>query len=182
MTTVHYTRRRLKRLDTPVRLADLGTDEFTGYASVFDVPDGAGDVVARGAFAASLRKRPADKVRLLYQHFAHEPIGVWQEIREDHHGLFVRGRLLTEVARGREVMALIREGAISGLSIGFRTIQSLRDPASRHRILKTIDLWEISIVTFPLSSESQVVAVGTNTLADHIRNASRTVAGGLAHP
>jgi Escherichia/Staphylococcus phage prohead protease len=65
------------------QIAALGADEFEGYASLFGVPDGAGDVVAPGAFAASLRKRPPSRVRMLYQHFAHEPIGVWEQIRED---------------------------------------------------------------------------------------------------
>lgn len=173
--TVQYARRRLNRIDAALRIDDLGTDEFAGYASVFGVADGAGDVVARGAFRASLRKRPAADVRLLYQHLATEPIGIWQEIREDSHGLFVRGRLICDVARGREVMALIRAGAISGLSIGFRTVRATRDPLTRHRILTEIELWEISVVTFPLSPQSQVVAVG-KTLAAQILDASRQMA------
>lgn len=173
--SVTYTRRRLNRLDTTLRLEDLGDAEFAGYASVFGVADSAGDVVARGAFTASLRKRPAAEVRLLYQHLATEPIGVWQQIREDSHGLFVRGRLICDVARGREVMALIREGAISGLSIGFRTVRATRDPVTRHRILNEIELWEISVVTFPMSPQSQVVAVG-KSVAAQIRKASRQMA------
>jgi uncharacterized protein len=178
--TVQYATRRLTRLGTPACLKTLGADEFCGYASVFGVPDGAGDVVARGAFAASLRKRPAENVRMLYQHFAHEPVGVWEEIREDAHVLYVRGRLLADVRRSREVMALIREGAIDGLSIGFRTIRATRDAVRKIRTLNEIELWEISIVTFPLSSESRVAAVGAKTaaLADHIRTVSAKMAGG----
>ena len=178
--SIQYARRRLVHIGAPATLDDLGTDEFAGYASLFGVPDGAGDIVAKGAFAASLRKRPAEKVRMLYQHFAHEPIGVWEEIREDTRGLYVRGRLIPDVARSREVMALIREGAIKGLSIGFRTVRASRDPATKLRILNEIELWEISIVTFPLLKGSQVTAVGakTDTLAAHIRNVSKQMANG----
>jgi uncharacterized protein len=171
--SVQYTRRRLARIGAPAVLDDLGADEFSGYASLFGIPDGAGDVVARGAFAASLRRRPPEKVRMLYQHFAHEPIGVWQEIHENVRGLYVRGRLLADVSRSREVMALIREGAVSGLSIGFRTVRATRDPATRHRILNEIELWEISIVTFPLLKESQVTAVGAAHLSEHVREAAK---------
>ncbi len=173
--TVHTLRRRLTHVFVPARIADMTCDTFEGYASLFGVPDGGGDVVAKGAFAASLRRIPPAKVRLLYQHFAHEPIGVWEEIREDAKGLYVRGRLVTEVQRGREVMALIREGALDGLSIGFRTVRATRDPASGHRILNEIELWEISVVTFPLLKGSAVTAVGAkaDALAMHIRQAAR---------
>jgi uncharacterized protein len=172
--TVTRVRRRLAHVCAPARLDGLSADEFEGYASLFGVPDGAGDVVAKGAFAASLRTRPPEKVRLLYQHFAHEPIGVWEEIREDARGLYVRGRLVREVTRGREVMALIREGALNGLSIGFRTVRAVRDPVSRLRTLKEIELWEISIVTFPLLKESRVTGIGGgDPLAAHIRSIAR---------
>jgi HK97 family phage prohead protease len=158
MTTIHYARRRLARLDAPARLADLADDEFEGYASLFGVPDGAGDVVARGAFAASLRKRPPERVRMLYQHFAHEPLGVWETIREDARGLYVKGRLVLDVVRAREVRSLIRDGALNGLSIGFRTVRATR--GAGHRVLNEIELWEISVVTFPLLAGSKVTAIG----------------------
>jgi uncharacterized protein len=168
--TVTHVRRRLAQLSAPARLQTLATDEFEGYASLFGVADGAGDVVAKGAFATSLRKRPALQVRLLYQHFAHEPIGVWEEIREDAKGLYVRGRLIGGVTRAREVMALIREGALNGLSIGFRTRGAQR-LAGGGRRLTEIELWEISVVTFPLLRQSTVTAIGfkQDALAAHIR-------------
>ena len=173
MTTIHYTRRRLVRLDAPARLNELNADEFEGYASLFGVPDGAGDVVARGAFAASLRKRPPAEVRMLYQHFAHEPLGVWETIREDSRGLYVKGRLVLDVVRAREVRDLIREGALNGLSIGFRTLRATREAG--HRVLNEIELWEISVVTFPLLAGSRVTAVGGDT-ATHIRSISKRIA------
>jgi uncharacterized protein len=174
MTLVRYTRRPLKRLDAPARL-DLAGDEFEGYASLFGIADGAGDVVAPGAFAASLRRRPPEKVRLLYQHSAHEPLGVWQEIKEDSRGLHVRGRLVLDVLRAREVRALIREGALNGLSIGFRTVRAHRDAKSGLRRLTEIELWEISVVTFPLLAGSRVTAIGGDT-ASRLRAISKRIA------
>ncbi|HEV2561927.1 MAG TPA: HK97 family phage prohead protease [Rhizomicrobium sp.] len=175
--TVEHVRRRLARIDTPAKLSALGRDEFEGYASLFGVPDGAGDVVAPGAFAASLRKRGLSRIRMLYQHFAHEPIGVWEDIHEDSRGLYVRGRLVTDTQRGREVESLLRQGALNGLSIGFRTIRAQRDAARGLRILTEIELWEISVVTFPLLTGSQVTAIGAKSvnLAGEIRRASTTL-------
>jgi HK97 family phage prohead protease len=171
MTTTHYTRRRLTQASAPARLADLGRDAFEGYASLFGVPDGAGDVVAPGAFAASLRKRPPRDVRMLYQHFAHEPIGTWDVIREDRRGLYVRGHLTLDVTRAREVRALIADGALNGLSIGFRTVRARRDAKSGLRVLEEIELWEISIVTFPLLSGSTVTGLGEKN--DAVRRIKR---------
>ena len=174
MTLIRYTRRPLKRLAAPARLAGLNGDEFEGYASLFNVPDGAGDVVAPGAFRASLRRRPPERVRMLYQHSAMEPLGVWQEIREDARGLYVRGRLVLDVRRAREVLSLIREGALNGLSIGFRTVRAVRNAQSRLRTLTEIELWEISVVTFPLLAGSSVTAIGG--AAGNLRAAAKKIA------
>ena len=88
-----------------------------------------------------------------------QPIGVWLELREDHRGLFARGRLIPEVARARELLSLLRAGAVDGLSIGFRTAKARIDPRTRIRRLHAVDLWEISIVTFPLLAGARVRAV-----------------------
>ncbi len=171
--TIHHARRRLVRIDTPAQLNVLGRDEFEGYASLFGVPDSSGDIVAPGAFAASLRLRGTRRIRMLYQHFAHEPIGVWEEIREDPTGLYVKGRIVSELERGRDVLALLREGALDGLSIGFRTKRARRDVAAGTRTLLEVELWEVSIVTFPLLSGSRVDAVGKNDeTAKEIRRAA----------
>ena len=177
MTSIHYTRRRLVHLDTPARLADLKGDEFEGYASLFGVPDGAGDVVATGAFRASLRKRPPAEVRMLYQHSAQEPLGVWETIREDAKGLYVKGRLVLDVTRAREVKSLIGEGALNGLSIGFRTVRAARNAKSGLRTLLEIELWEISVVTFPLLTGSKVTAIGAkhDALSRNIRKATHAL-------
>ena len=174
MVVIQRVERRLVRRDTPARIEALGRFEFEGYASRFNATDGAGDIVAPGAFARSLNKRPPRRVRMLYQHFAHEPIGVWQEIREDAKGLYVKGRLIEEVERAREVATLIAEGALDGLSIGFRTIRAKRDRATNIRTLLEIELWEISVVTFPLQDGSAVTGIGVKNAAAKIRSAAES--------
>ncbi len=149
-----------------VRAAQIsGGGGVQGYASLFGVEDQGRDVVMPGAFRASLARRPASDVRLLFQHDPAEPIGVWDEIREDARGLYVRGRLIEEVARAREVMALVRAGALDGLSIGFHARKAARDAATGQRRLYEIDLWEISIVTFPMLPGARVAAMKTGATA-----------------
>src|SRR5689334_13001954 len=105
----------------PASLARVAEDgRFTGYASLFDHVDLARDRVRPGAFRASLARRGASGVRMLCQHDPGQPIGVWLCLREDRRGLLVEGRLTGAVARAREAQALLRQGAIDGLSIGFR--------------------------------------------------------------
>jgi HK97 family phage prohead protease len=136
-----------------------------GYASLFGEVDQARDMVMPGAFAASLKQRGVRRVPMLFQHDPSEPIGVWLELREDLHGLYARGRLIPEVKRARELLALLKSGAADGLSIGFRTVKGRVDPKSRIRKLDAIDLWEISIVTFPLLAGARVRAVKESRLA-----------------
>lgn len=128
-----------------------------GHASLFGLTDQGGDIVVKGAYAASLKRLAArgDKVRMLWQHDPTRPIGVWDEIREDDRGLWVKGRLLPEIAQAREAAALIAAGAIDGLSIGYRTISAERDAKGR-RLLSEVELWEVSLVTFPMLAEAKV--------------------------
>jgi HK97 family phage prohead protease len=135
-----------------------------GYASLFGVEDQGRDVVMPGAFRASLARRPASAVRLLFQHDPAQPIGVWDEIREDARGLYARGHLIEAVGRARELLALIREGALDGLSIGFHARKASRDARTGQRRLYEIDLWEISIVTFPMLPGARVNAMKTRAL------------------
>jgi len=132
---------------------------FAGYASLFGEVDLSQDLVMPGAFRDSLRLRGPQGVKLLFQHDPNEPIGVWLELYEDAKGLFARGRLIPEVARAREVLSLMRAGALDGLSIGFRTVKGRTDPKSGVRRLDRIDLWEISVVTFPMLPEARVSTV-----------------------
>lgn len=134
---------------------------FSGYASLFGEEDLGRDIVMPGAFAASLKKRGTAGIKMLFQHDPAQPIGVWKEIREDARGLFVRGQLMIEVARAREVLALMRAGALDGLSIGFRTVRGRTEAVSGVRRLFEIDLWEISVVTFPMLPDARVNSVKT---------------------
>lgn len=130
-----------------------------GYASVFGRRDSGGDTVVKGAYAASLERLIGDgrRVKMLWQHDPTQPIGVWEEVVEDDRGLWVRGRLLPEVARGREAAALIAAGAIDGLSIGYRTLRAERERNGGRRLVE-LELWEVSLVTFPMQSEARVGA------------------------
>ena len=130
-----------------------------GYASLFGEVDQARDMVMRGAFSDTLTARGIRRVPMLFQHDPSEPVGIWLDLREDHRGLFARGRLIPEVARGRELLSLLRAGAIDGLSIGFRTAKARIDPKTRIRRIYAVDLWEISIVTFPMLTGARVRAV-----------------------
>ena len=124
---------------------------ISGYASVFGVRDQGGDVVMPGAYAASLKRLAAreGRVRMLWQHDQSQPIGVWDEVVEDARGLRVRGRLLTEVAKGREAAALMAAGAVDGLSIGYRTLRAEKLPEGGRKLIE-LELWEVSLVTFPM--------------------------------
>lgn len=134
---------------------------FEGYASIFGNTDLGNDVVVEGAFAKSISRRGAKGVKMLYQHDAKQPIGVYDEIREDDKGLRVKGRLALGTQRGREVYELMKMGAIDGLSIGYRVDAKGYDydDKGKRRYLKSVDLMEISAVTFPMNPKARVQAV-----------------------
>lgn len=136
-----------------------GEAVIEGYASLFGQPDQGGDIVQRGAYAASLRALSAAgrKVKMLWQHDPAQPIGVWDEVAEDARGLRVRGRLLDITQKGREAAALIAAGALDGLSIGYRTKRAERDEKGQ-RLLTELELWEVSVVTFPMLPAARVAA------------------------
>ena len=149
---------------------DDGTIE--GYGSVFGVKDSYDDVIAAGAFAASLKAHKAAGTlpAMLWQHRGDEPIGVWTEIVEDEKGLRVKGKLALDTVRGKEAHALLKLGALNGLSIGFVSKQWAYDRDTEVRTLTEIDLWEISLVTFPANGKARVTGVkaadaaGLNTI------------------
>ncbi len=133
--------------------------QIEGYASFFGQSDQGGDIVQKGAYAASLARLKAQgqHVKMLWQHDASEPIGVWDAVHEDAKGLHVKGRLLDSVARGREAAALIEAGALDGLSIGYRT-KKARRAKDGARLLEELELWEVSLVTFPMLASARVGA------------------------
>ena len=157
-----------------------------GYASLFGARDQGGDVVEPGAYAASLKRLGEEgrRVKMLWQHDPAQPIGIWDEVREDGRGLYVKGRLLESVGRAREAAALIAAGAIDGLSIGYRTVKAAKDDKGL-RLLKELELWEVSLVTFPMLPSARVGAKGDvpedsglRELAAALRDASRELARG----
>jgi Escherichia/Staphylococcus phage prohead protease len=138
-----------------------------GYASLFGEVDQARDMVMPGAFRDTLQLRGLRRIPMLFQHDPSEPIGIWLELVEDYRGLRARGRLIPDVQRAREIFALVKAGAIDGLSIGFKTARARVDPRSRVRKIDAVELWEISIVTFPLLAGARVHAVKDLRLAAH---------------
>jgi HK97 family phage prohead protease len=97
-------------------------------------------------------------VRMLWQHDPASPIGSWISMSEDARGLKVRGQLNLAVARAREALALMREGSVDGLSIGFRVKRASKPPRGGIRKLLELDLWEVSLVTFPMLPQARVSA------------------------
>ena len=154
---------------------DLG---IAGYASFFGAADQGGDIVEPGAYAASLARLAAEgrQVKMLWQHDPAQPIGLWDEVREDGRGLFVKGRLLDSVARAREAAELIRAGAIDGLSIGYRTRRATKDSKGQ-RHLHELELWEVSLVTFPMLPSARLGAKGDAPDPQDLRELARTLRG-----
>lgn len=140
---------------------------IAGYASLFRVGDLAGDIVAPGAFAASLARRGARRLGMLHQHAASAPVGVWDHAAEDARGLFLRGRIIEHSLAAAHAAGLVRAGVLDGLSIGFAARAATRDPASGLRVLTEIDLFEVSLVSFPMLPAARLVVVSprTNTRA-----------------
>ena len=161
----------------PLDLTTAPSGQVTGYAALFGEPDRSGDIVAPGAFADTLRSRPAS-VKVLWQHDPAQPIGIWDEIVEDARGLRVKGRLLTALARGQEAATLLSAGALDGLSIGFRTVTAER--AGPNRRLTKIELWEISLVTFPMAESARVTPANPEPDARVLAEAIRAAASAFA--
>ena len=134
---------------------------FEGYGSVFGNKDLGNDVIEKGAFAKSIKRRTNKGVKLLYQHKSDMPIGVFDEIKEDDHGLVVKGRLALKTQAGAEAYELLKMGALDGLSIGFRVNPSevSYDKRNNKRIIKEVDLMEVSLVTFPMNPQATVRSV-----------------------
>ncbi len=178
--------RKFCRLGEEITVKDGALIE--GYASLFGKCDQGGDVVETGAYGKSLQALEAGgrRVKMLWQHDPAQPIGVWDEVREDARGLYVKGRILTDVEKGREAVALIEAGAIDGLSIGYRTVRAQKDGKGQ-RLLSELELWEVSLVTFPMLPDARVGAKAETPepaedlmrdLAAALRDARRTLAQG----
>ena len=155
-------------------LTDEGVIE--GYASIFGNVDNGGDKVMPGAFVEGLAKarQTGRRVKMLWNHNPDQPIGVWEDLAEDAKGLWVKGRLVMEVPRAKEAHALMKAGAIGGLSIGYRTKAS--EPDGNVRLLKSVDLYEISPVTFPMNERAKISSVkadGCETIIEKLAAGDR---------
>lgn len=167
----------MQTLDCGLEIKSL-TDEgvIEGYASIFSNVDHGGDKVMPGAFVDSLAKaRQAGRtVKMLWNHDPSQPIGVWEDLAEDGKGLRGRGRLVMEVPKAREAHALMKAGAIGGLSIGYRTIKA--EPDGNVRLLKQVDLFEVSPVTFPMNDRAKISSVkadGIDEIVDKLAAGDR---------
>jgi HK97 family phage prohead protease len=138
---------------------DSGT--FTGYGSVFNMEDKGGDIVLPGAFNESIasQKAAGRLPAMLWQHRPSEPIGVYTSMEEDSVGLKVSGQLALKTARGAEAYELMKMGALSGMSIGYRTREDSFDRVTGIRSLKRVDLVELSLVTFPMLDSARVASI-----------------------
>lgn len=153
-----------KTLDFECQLkADGDTGSFEGYGSVFSITDRGGDIVAPGAFADTLTaaKAAGRLPAMLWQHRQAEPIGVYTSMEEDSIGLKVAGKLALKTARGAEAYELMKMGAITGLSIGYKVRDDSWDRVTGVRTIKKADLFELSLVTIPMNDASRVSAVKT---------------------
>lgn len=157
-----------ERLHVPFELKSVATRRaedgaeiglFEGLAATFGNRDLVGDVIEPGAFRASLA-RP-ERVKMLWQHDPRAPIGVWERIDETADGLAVRGRLVLEVQRAREALALLKAGAVDALSIGFSVPRggAVFDREKALRRITRIELWEVSVVTFPANQRARIARV-----------------------
>lgn len=142
-----------KHVSLEWKAEDDGTIE--GYGSVFDVVDQGGDIIAPGAFKQSLAS--GRKVKMLFQHDPSAVIGTWKSMEEDQRGLRVSGKILTTVKAGSEAYEYVKAGAIDGLSIGYRTIKSM--DRNGKRVIMQAELWEVSLVTFPMNEMARIDAV-----------------------
>lgn len=160
---MHFKHANLKVRDFDLEVKSVGDDgKFSGYGSVFGVVDSYQEIVAPGAFTESLgdlraKGRP---VPVLWQHRSSSPIGIWDSLSEDAKGLYGDGRLLIgDVSQAKEAHALMKAGAVSGLSIGYWVRESSFDEKTGIRTLTKLDLVEISLVTFPANDDARIDAV-----------------------
>ena len=158
----------MKYLNRPIEIKAVNEDGlFSGYASVFEEIDSYRDIVKRGAFEKTLAESESKgrAVPILWQHDAAKPIGVYTELKEDEHGLYVEGQLNMDVQQAREALSLLRQKALSGISIGYNSVRYDTDVKSGVRRLYELKLYEASLVTFPACDGARVTDVKT-ILAD----------------
>jgi HK97 family phage prohead protease len=165
-----------KHLDFGFEVKAVNEDgTIEGYGSVFGVKDNYDDVIAKGAFMDSLKahKAAGTMPAMLWQHDSDKPIGVWTEMVEDEKGLRIKGQLAMETVKGKEAHALLKMGALNGLSIGFMSKQWAYDRDTEVRTLTEIDLWEVSLVTFPANTKARITNVKSVDDLQTLKDAER---------
>ena len=167
-----------KHLDCRFDVKAVGDDGvIEGYGSVFDVKDSYADVVVKGAFAKSIAAHRSEKTMpaMLWQHDTSTVLGVWTEMSEDANGLKLKGKLALDTVKGKEAHALLKMGALNGLSIGFMTKLSEYDEKSQIRKLTEVDLWETSIVTFGANPKARITGVKSSDEIATLKDAERVL-------
>lgn len=165
-----------KHLDFGFEVKAVNEDgTIEGYGSVFGVKDSYADVIQKGAFDKSIKAHKEQKSMpaLLWQHDAAQPIGVWTEMSEDSNGLKLKGKLAMDTVKGKEAHALLKMGALNGLSIGFMTKQAQYDEKTEIRTLTEVEIWETSIVTFPANTKARVTHVKSADEMQTLKDAER---------
>lgn len=168
-----------KTLDFPFELKEINSDgTFHGYGSVFGVKDSYDEIVAPGAFADTLAAHMAGGTlpAMLWQHRSAEPLGAYIDMSEDSIGLKLSGQLALKTVRGAEayeLMTMKPRPAINGLSIGFVTREDNYDRVTGIRTLKKVDLWEVSLVTFPANDAARVQGVKTIEVLEDLKSAEQ---------
>ncbi|WP_303674798.1 HK97 family phage prohead protease [Vampirovibrio chlorellavorus] len=159
-------------LEVPFEIKAINDEDgtFEGYGSIFGNIDADGDVIEPGAFGKSLMNHKTSNTQpaLLWMHDPYNPVGRYLEVREDSRGLYVKGQLILESSQGRDAYALLKGGAINGLSIGYVPKEWEFDRAQKARKLKEVDLWEVSLVTFPANSMARVMVVKNKITAGEV--------------
>lgn len=172
-----------KVASVPISIKEITEDgTFEGYGSTFNNEDRGRDIVMPGAFRRTLKERKLSSIKMLRDHDTRKVVGKWLELREDERGLYAKGKLFADgddpVALAKETLRLMREGALDAMSIGYRTVKSMFDEGTGIRKLVDVDLWEISIVTFPMNEMATVDAVKADDLS--IRDCERILREGGA--
>ena len=163
--------RQHKAVKFNLESSDENTGEFSGYAAVFGNLDDGNDIIEKGAFAKTIAA-DLDRIKILALHNSSWlPVGKPLELREDEHGLFIRGKI-SDTSMGRDVMTLLRDGVLCELSIGYDAVDFEWDGDSGIRHLKEIKLWEVSIVTWALNDQAQID--GVKSLVEELRTEAKT--------
>ncbi len=158
-----------------------------GWAAIYGQPDLNGDIVVEGAFERSLKRSGAAGVKLLYQHQPETLLGRWTRFESRREGLYAFGEILLVSETQNEAHAMAKAGVLDGLSIGYRTRRAVKTKDGRR--ITEAELWEVSLVTFPMAPKARVTLVGdpitsapppSNTQADVFANAIRDAASILS--